>query len=195
MPVTQITLLPGYSPEVRTRLVERVSQAVRSVIDAPEAGTTTCVIEAATYRRDGRVFAAGNVAHPVACERVQAYLVAMEQRDLALAQTFLASDFEMCFPGGVRMRSLDELVHWARGRYRFVRKTTEAWDESWQGDVTVVHCHGTLAGEWLDGTPFHAIRYIDRFELLAGLIRRQDVWNDLGETRARQASPMDPRDA
>ena len=187
MPVTQITLLPGYSPDVRNRLVDRVSQAVRSVIDSPEAGTTTFVSEAATYRRDGRVFAQGRAAQPVASERVQAYLAAMERRDLALAQTFLASDFEMCFPGGKRMRSLDELVLWARGRYSFVRKTTQAWDESWQGDVTVVHCHGTLAGEWLDGTPFAGIRYIDRFELLAGLIRRQDVWNDLGDTRPRQA--------
>jgi phenylpyruvate tautomerase PptA (4-oxalocrotonate tautomerase family) len=184
MPVTQITLLPGYAPEVRTRLVDRVSQAVRSVIDSPEAGTTTFVNEAATYRRDGRVFAQGRAAHPVASEHVQAYLAAMEQRDLTQAQTFLASDFVMCFPGGVRMHSLDELVQWARGRYRFVRKSTEAWDESWQGDVTVVHCHGTLAGEWLDGRPFAGIRYIDRFELVAGLIRRQDVWNDLGEVRA-----------
>ncbi|MEK9895816.1 MAG: hypothetical protein VW518_05245, partial [Burkholderiaceae bacterium] len=64
MPVTQITLLRGYAADIQTRLVARVSAAVRSVIPAPEAGTTTFVQEVSTYRRDGRVFEQGNVAQP-----------------------------------------------------------------------------------------------------------------------------------
>lgn len=53
MPVISITLLPDYSAETEQRLVQRVAQAVRSVIAAPAAGT---------YQRDGRVFTAGGPA-------------------------------------------------------------------------------------------------------------------------------------
>jgi len=183
MPVTQITLLPGYAPEVRTRLVDRVSQAVRSVIDTPEAGTTTFVNEAVTYRRDGRVFAAGRAAFPVASEQVQAYLAALDSHDLFQAQGLLANDVEMCLPGGVRLRSLHERALWLQDRYRWRRQTPQTWDESWQGDVTVVHCHGTLAGEWRDGSPFEGVRCIDRFELVAGLIRRHDAWQEMDVPR------------
>lgn len=185
MPVTQITLLPGYSPEVRERLVARVSQAVASVIAAPPAGITTFINEAATYQRDGRVFVAGNQALPVATDVVQAFLAAMQARELDRAQAFLAPGFQMQFPGGVRFTALQQLVDWGRQRYRSVSKTFEAFDEAWNGATCVVHCHGTLSGEWPDGQVFAGIRFIDRFEVEGGLLQRQDVWNDLGEHRPR----------
>ncbi len=181
MPVTQITLLPGYTPEVRERLVRRVSHAVRSVIPAPEAGTTTFVQEVVTYQRDGRVFTQGNVALPVASEQVEKFLAAMQARDLALAQSFLASGFRMCFPGGVRLTDLKELVAWGAQRYKTIGKHIEQIDEAWAGDHAVVHCHGSLYGEWPDGRPFEGIRFIDRFEVREGLLCKQDVWNDLAE--------------
>lgn len=191
MPVTQITLLPGYPPEVRERLVGRVSHAVRSVIASPEAGTTTFVQEVVTYQRDGRVFTEGRAALPVASEQVQKFLAAMQVRDLALAQTFLSPDFVMCFPGGVRFTQLAELVAWGRQRYKSVGKHIEKMDEAWAGDVTVVHCHGKLHGEWPDGQPFKGIRFIDRFEFKDELIVKQDVWNDLSEhARHSQASTI-----
>ncbi|MES2977926.1 MAG: nuclear transport factor 2 family protein [Pseudomonadota bacterium] len=181
MPVTQITLLPGYPPEVRERLVRRVSDAVRSVIAAPAAGTTTFVQEVATYQRDGRVFTQGNAAVPVASEQVRAFLAAMQARDLSLAQTFLSPDFTMCFPGGARFNQLAELVAWGRQRYNKIGKHVEQIDEAWTAEHTVVHCHGTLFGEWPDGQAFEGIRFIDRFEVKGGLLCRQDVWNDLAE--------------
>ena len=52
-------------------------------------------------------------------------------------------------------------------------------------DTCVVHCHGTLSGEWPDGEAFAGIRFIDRFEVQGELLHRQDVWNDLGEHRPR----------
>ncbi len=186
MPVTQITLLPGYPPEVRERLVRRVSVAVRSVIAAPEAGTTTFVQEVATYQRDGRVFHQGNAALPVATEQVQQFLTAMQARDLTLAQSFLAPDFCMYFPGGARFTQLSELVAWGRQRYNHVGKQIDHIDEAWGNDVAVVHCHGTLFGEWSDGQAFAGIRFIDRFEVRQGLLCRQDVWNDLAEHAARR---------
>jgi phenylpyruvate tautomerase PptA (4-oxalocrotonate tautomerase family) len=185
MPVTQITLLPGYSPEVRERLVRRVADAVRSVIAAPEAGTTTFVQEVATYQRDGRVFHQGNAALPVASEQVRLFLAAMQARDLELAQSFLAPEFCMCFPGGVRLTELQALVAWGRQRYSKVSKHIEQVDEAWTPTHAVVHCHGTLYGEWPDGQAFEGIRFIDRFEVKNGLLHRQDVWNDLAEHRPR----------
>ncbi len=49
----------------------------------------------------------------------------------------------------------------------------------------MVYCTGTLEGQWLDGSAFAGIRFIDRFEVEAGRIVRQDVWNDLAEVRAK----------
>jgi hypothetical protein len=40
-------------------------------------------------------------------------------------------------------------------------------------------CHGTLSGEWPDGSAFSDIRFLDRFELRSGKLTRQQVWNDL----------------
>ena len=49
------------------------------------------------------------------------------------------------------------------------------------GEVVAVYVTGTLHGERPDGTPFEGIRFIDRFEVKAGKILKQDVWNDLAE--------------
>ncbi|MCE2781676.1 nuclear transport factor 2 family protein [Limnohabitans sp.] len=183
MPVVSITLLPGYAAETQHRLVNRLAQAVRSVIDTPEAGTTVFVNEVSTYRRDGKVFSEGRAAHRVASDVVRDYLQAMQSGDLALAQSHLSPDFRMCFPGAVLMHTLQDLTAWAAQRYSRIGKHYEQFEESWQGDVTVVFCHGTLHGTWLHGESFEGIRFIDRMEVRGGLITRQDVWNDLAEHR------------
>jgi phenylpyruvate tautomerase PptA (4-oxalocrotonate tautomerase family)/ketosteroid isomerase-like protein len=183
MPVVSVTLLPGYAAETQHRMVNRLAQAVRSVIDTPEAGTTVFVNEVSTYRRDGKVFSEGRAAHPVASDVVRDFLQAMQSRDLDRAQSFLSPDFRMCFPGGVVMHTLDELTAWAAQRYSHIGKHYEQFEESWQGDVTVVFCHGSLQGTWLDGESFEGIRFIDRMEVRGGKIIRQDVWNDLAEHR------------
>lgn len=183
MPVTQITLLPGYSREVQQRLVDHVAKAVRSVIPAPEAGTTTFIQEVSAYRRDARFFDQGNVARSSATERVQSFLAAMQMRDLTLAQQHLHVDFQMVFPGGLNFRRLEDLVAWASKRYQRIEKKCTHFDESWQGDCTVVFCSGVLQGVWPDGRRFDNIRFVDRFEVVADQLMRQDVWNDLAEHR------------
>lgn len=112
---------------------------------------------------------------------VRAFLSAMEARDLARAQTMLAPGFQMVFPGPVQFTSLQALIDWSRSRYRSVRKRFTGFDAA----GSVVYCRGTLSGEWPDGTGFDGIRFVDRFELAAGLLLRQDVWNDLAEHRER----------
>lgn len=194
MPVTQITLLKGYEQEAHQRLVDHVSKAVRSVIPAPEAGTTTFIQEVVAYQRDGRFFDQGNAALSSATEVVKSFLVAMQKRDLAQAQTHLHANFEMVFPGGQTFHHLEKLLAWTTTRYQRVEKTWPRFDESWQGDRTVVYCVGKLNGVWLDGTTFSDIRFIDRFEIIDNKLARQDVWNDLSEhhpslTQVSRATP------
>jgi ketosteroid isomerase-like protein/phenylpyruvate tautomerase PptA (4-oxalocrotonate tautomerase family) len=180
MPVIKVTLLPGYPPEVEQRLASRVAIAAQSVIAAPAAGTTVVVNHASTYRRDGRFIGAGAAHRPIASELALSFLGAMERRDLEAARQFLAPDFVMFFPGGFQMHGLEELVERSRGRYRTIAKDFERVDESWTEAGAVVYCSGRLHGIWNDGSNFSGIRFIDRFEIEDGLLRRQDVWNDMG---------------
>jgi len=185
MPVISITLLPGYSAEAEERLVGRVALAARSVIAAAAAGTTVFVNHAHTYQRDGRVFSKGGPECVDASGMVRQFLALMQSRDLAAASALLAPEFVMHFPGHTAMHKLSELVSWAQGRYTSVAKDYERFDESWGDGVTVVYCSGTLRGVWLDGSSFEGVRFIDRFEIADGKIRRQDVWNDLADTLAQ----------
>ncbi len=117
---------------------------------------------------------------------VEAFLAALESRDLPGASRYLALGAALIFPGNRVFTSLQALVAWSATRYRFVRKTCEQ-TETLPGHacgLAVVYCRGTLAGEWPDGTAFAGVRFIDRFEIDAdGRIVDQQVWNDLGEAR------------
>ena len=186
MPVISITLLPGYSPETEQRLVQRVAQATRSVIAASPAGTTVFVHQASTYQRDGRVFSGGGQARVDASALVRQFLALTQNRQLTDAAQLLSPAFAMHFPASPVMHRLEDLVDWARGRYQQVAKDYVHFDESWGDESCVVHCSGHLHGVWLDGSAFSGIRFIDRFEIVDGLIQRQDVWNDLAETRAKR---------
>ena len=116
---------------------------------------------------------------------VRDFLNAMEQRDLDAAQNMLGAGFTMTFPGTAPMHSLEALVAWAAPRYQFVTKTYAGFEAMQsEGEHAIVYCRGTLSGKWPDGTAFDGIRFIDRFEITAGLLTRQDVWNDIAEHKA-----------
>ena len=108
---------------------------------------------------------------------VRAYLDAMERRDLAAAKALLAPGFYMVFPGNKRFDSLEQLVDWAKGRYRRALKKYDLYETS----GNTVYCFGTLYGELLDGTPYSGIRFIDRFTVKDGRLVVQMVWNDMAE--------------
>jgi hypothetical protein len=114
---------------------------------------------------------------------VVAFLTTLEQRDLAKAETFLAPGTVMTFPGNNKFKALEEVVVWARGRYKYVRKTFQRFDEVERSGVTTVYCLGVLNGEWLDGSPIANVRFLDRFDIMGGKIVDQQVWNDLAEFR------------
>jgi len=116
---------------------------------------------------------------------VRSFLAAMEARDIALAQSFLADGFEMTFPGTAPMHKLQELIAWSAPRYKFVTKTYDGFDAMpSERNAAIVYCRGTLSGEWPDGTAFEGIRFIDRFEVVADKLIKQEVWNDIAETKA-----------
>jgi len=186
MPVITVDLIAGYDAQTRGRLCRSLTDAVQSVFAAPPEAITVLLTEhdPASYMRGGAHRSPGP-PRPDPELQVRAFLSAMEARDLDKAESMLAPGFTMTFPGGVRMTRLAELIEWSRPRYRAVRKTYERFDCSQDDATAIVYCFGTLSGEWLDGTPFAGIRFIDRFEIEQNLFVRQDVWNDMAETKAK----------
>jgi 4-oxalocrotonate tautomerase family enzyme len=188
MPVIELHVIAGYSDADKTRLCEALTDAVRIVVPAAPEAVTVMIHEmpAGAYMR-GRTHRTPAPALPDPAAIVRAYLAAMEARDLAAAQRLLGTGFAMTFPGTGPMHSLEALIAWSKPRYKFVTKTYEGFDAMQSQDAhTIVYCRGTLSGEWPDGTPFEGIRFIDRFEVTAGLLTRQDVWNDISEHRSTQ---------
>jgi phenylpyruvate tautomerase PptA (4-oxalocrotonate tautomerase family) len=186
MPVIRVTLIEGYDDEVRGRLLEGYSQVTRTVLEAVPDGITTFIeeVKQTSYRRGNQL--KFPKAPPPAPERIVCdFLGAMERRDLAAAQEFLAEGFSMVFPGGVRFTQLGELIAWAAPRYRRVAKVYSGFDTVPGMEVATVYCHGMLEGEWPDGRAFSGIRFIDRFTVGAGKLQDQQVWNDLAETRVQ----------
>lgn len=186
MPVVEAHVMQGYAAEEKARLAKGLTDAVRLVVPAPDAAITVLVHEVAPdgYMRGG-VSRSPAPALPDPCQIVRDFLSRMEARDLTGAQEMLADGFEMHFPGTGPMSALSDLIEWAQGRYARVAKTYEGIEALHTGQVAVVYARGTLHGEWLDGTPFEGIRFIDRFEIAGHQIIRQDVWNDMGEVRPK----------
>ncbi|MEM7498411.1 MAG: tautomerase family protein [Pseudomonadota bacterium] len=185
MPVIELHLIAGYDDDAKARLGRGLTDAVRQVVPAPPEAITVMMTEhaPADWMRGGERRAPAP-ALPDPETLVRGFLAAMEARDLETARRCIADGFEMRFPGAAPMHRLEELVAWAAPRYRFVRKTIEATETAITGGATAVWIHGTLSGEWPDGTAFEGIRFVDRFLLEGGLIARQDVWNDIAERRA-----------
>jgi len=92
----------------------------------------------------------------------------------------------MLFPGGVVLTDCLQMPARAASLYRRVEKVFERFDEVVTPEGTLVYNFGTLSGEWLDGTPFQGVRYIDRFVVRDGRIVDQKVWNDLCVAAARR---------
>lgn len=191
MPMVRVTLIEGYDERTRVRLGERLTDAVRSVIAAPLDGVTVAIeeVKPGNYMR-GRQARRPGIFLPDPADLVKSFLAAMEARDLDRARGFLAEGYRMTFPGGAAFSTLEELVAWARPRYRWVAKTYERFDVAPAEDGVIVYCYGTLEGEWPDGEVFSGIRFIDRFTVRDGKLSDQLVWNDLAETRDRGTSGM-----
>ena len=139
----------------------------------------------ASYMRGRTAKVPGPAPTPPA-EVCLAFLDAVGRRDLDAAAALTGEDFTMTFPGtfpgGIRFTEIHQLLDWAAPRYRRIAKTIERVEEAPLGARVAVYVSGTLSGEWPDGTAFAGIRFIDRFDVERGLIRCQEVWNDLAES-------------
>ncbi|SHH94171.1 nuclear transport factor 2 family protein [Marivita hallyeonensis] len=186
MPIVEAHILEGYSATEKSRLTSALTNAIRFVVPAPDVAITVMLHEypSEAYARGGQ-HRQPAPALPDPSTIVRDYLTSMEARDLEAAQSMLREDFQMVFPATDPMTRLSELIEWSKARYRSVKKTYDGFDALHGNGVAVVYARGTLHGEWLDGTPFDGIRFIDRFEISEGKIVRQDVWNDMGEVRAQ----------
>ena len=187
MPIVQLHVLKGYTKDDKQRLGEALTNAVRLVVPATPDLVTVMISDmpAENYYR-GRTSRTPAPAKPDPASLVRAFLTAMQSRDLETAQSFLSENFTMTFPGTEPMASLSQLIDWAKLRYTHVSKIYDGFDTMQSaGEAAIVYCRGTLSGQWLDGTPFDGIRFIDRFEVVGDALLKQDVWNDIAETRAK----------
>lgn len=184
MPIVEAHILEGYSATEKSRLTSALTDAIRFVVPAPDEAITVMLHEypSEAYARGGQ-HRMPAPALPDPAQIVRDYLDAMEARDLERAQAMLGDGFQMVFPAADPMSQISELIDWSKGRYQFVKKTYDGFDALHSGGVAVVYARGTLYGEWIDGSSFDGIRFIDRFEIAGGKIVRQDVWNDMGEVR------------
>ena len=185
MPIIEAHILEGYEPAAKARLHSALTNAVRVCVAAPEEGITVLLHEYAAdnYSRGGRSRTPGP-ANPDPVEIALSFLRFLEARDLVAVTALLAPDFKMFFPGTEPMETLDQLIAWAKGRYRFVKKTIEVTEVFPVKEGSVVYIRGTLHGEWPDGEAFSGIRFVDRLEIAGGKIQKQDVWNDIAELRS-----------
>ncbi|MFK7876903.1 MAG: tautomerase family protein [Paracoccaceae bacterium] len=189
MPIVQLHLLEGYDASAKQRLGDALTDAVRLVVPAPPELVTLMItdIPAQNYYRGG------TARHPAPAKPdpsgiVRAFLNAMQDRDIETAHSYLAPNFTMTFPGTPPMTQLQQLIDWAKPRYRFVTKSYDGFDAVQSaGDAAIVYCRGTLSGQWPDGSAFDGIRFIDRFEVIGDKLIKQDVWNDIAETRTAPA--------
>lgn len=180
MPLIECTLIKGYEKHTRQLLNERLTDAACSVIGAKSDLVIVTIneVEGENYMR-GRITRKPASAPEQADHIIREFLSAMEARELKKAKTFLADNFQMTFPGSTSFHHLEDLVEWAKTRYKFVEKDIENISLSFHELTTTGYCHGTLSGEWLDGTKFKDIRFIDRFEITPNGITKQDIWNDM----------------
>ena len=185
MPIIEAHVLQGYSDDEKARLAGALTNAALSVVPAaPDAITVMLHEMPKTHYMRGGQQRDPAPARPDAAAVVQAYLAAMEARDLDTARAMLGDGFVMNFPDAPGLTTLEQLIEWSKPRYAFVKKTYDKVEAFQQGATAIVYSIGTLYGEWLDGTAFSGIRFIDRFEVTDGKITRQDVWNDMAEVKA-----------
>ena len=180
MPQINCQLLTGYDKNTKKILAERLTDATCSAIGTNPALITVAISEISpeNYMRD-RSQKQPSKAPALADKIISKYLKAMEERDINLAKSFLNSEILIKCPGGFNFHSLEDFIEWAKTRYQSIKKDIETIDLSFSGTETFAYCHGTLNGEWLDGSSFVNVRFIDKFQLRESRIFKQEIWNDL----------------
>jgi len=119
--------------------------------------------------------------------RVWDFLTLLAEDRYVEANQLREAGSPMLFPGGVVLTDCQQMPARAATLYRRVEKVFERFDEAATPEGTIVYNFGTLRGQWLDGTPFEGVRYLDRFVVRDGRIVDQKVWNDLCVAATRRS--------
>jgi len=133
----------------------------------------------------GIVVAAGRTERAVAVDVVREFLEALGRGELDAAKRHLAPGFQMTAPGNHRFGTLEEFTAFSRGRIGPARKAIDAIEACESANGIAVFAHGTMNGQWPDGSAFADVRFIDRFHVVDGRIAGMQVWNDVAEFRPR----------
>jgi hypothetical protein len=112
---------------------------------------------------------------------VEKFILAAMTKNKAVIDQYLAPNATIIFTGGRQFTRPEEVGKFNASRYKWVKKSLERWDVTYQGKEVIVYSLGTLYGEWPDSTPFKGNRYIDRFVIVDGKITQMEVWNDSAE--------------
>ena len=103
------------------------------------------------------------------------------------AESMLAPDADLIFPGGAVQHSLMEVAEEVVRLYESINKTvTRTWAAHY-GDDIIVTMTGFLYGVSRTFGPFEDVRFIDFFTVRNGKIVAQEVIND-----AAQVGVVDP---
>ena len=182
MPIVTVTLVSGQCTEIGARLCTYLSDTVRETVGAVDEAVTVALHEVPPNAyRHGRGGAVEAVPPPAPEETVRAFLAALDARDFVTARSHVGPRFSMMYPGGVRMRRLEDVDDWAAQHYATATKSYQRFDVAFAGDGTLVFGVGTLSGTWRNGNPFAGVRFIDRFRLSGGRILEVEAWTDVGE--------------
>lgn len=119
-----------------------------------------------------------------AIDLARAWLDANGRRDLAAAAAMMAPGARVTISGGHVFPSLEAFAAFAAGRYAGMHKQADAFEACEAAGGLAVYVRGTLSGSFIDGRPFAAVRWCDRFLVAQGRIVDIETWSDLAEARA-----------
>lgn len=138
---------------------------------------------------DGRiVVGTARTERADAIDLARNWLDAVWRRDLGAASAMMAPGARVTISGGHQFATLEAFAAFAAGRYRDFRKQADAFEACEAAGGLAVYVRGTLSGAFVDGQPFTAVRWCDRFLVAQGRITDIETWSDLAEARAGAAA-------
>lgn len=182
MPVIEVHIQDGQPVDVKTRLVNAMTDAFRMVLPAKPDSITVILheMERENYMRGG-----GSRRRTVALREpisvVSAYMKSLHERDFLQMDEFVHPDCLFHLPGGeVFSRPADAFTWWnARVSKLHFHLIANEVSPGERGPSVLIRA--SMSGEWLDGVPFEGVRLANRYEFDGDKICRVDMWNDLAE--------------
>lgn len=117
----------------------------------------------------------------LACQLIGRFIQAVNDHDAPRAQACLAPGARLVFPGPTEFHQVADFLEWSGPRYEKALYTYGQMELVAGADRAVVYAQGVVSGVFADGVGFEGVRYVDRFEIVEGLIVSKEVWSDMGD--------------